>query len=150
MNAKLTLLKKATLSAVIGHGVALLFLFLSSAALVKNEDPSAMMPMAALIAFFVGAAVCGIISGKNGSGALGALASGLIFSLLLIVVSLVLNAAAPVDDAEMGYGLGVKIALVAGGTLVSALIGLWISGRKNAKPGASKRRKKALDKYIGE
>ena len=150
MNAKLTLLKKATLSAVIGHGVALLFLFLSSAVLVKNEDPSSMMPIAAMVAFLVGAAVCGIISGKNGSGALGALASGLVFSLLLIVVSLVLNAASPLSDTEMGYALGVKIALVAGGTLISVLVGLWISGRKNARAGASKRRKKALDKYIGE
>ena len=149
MNAKITLLKKATLSAVIGHGVALLFLFLSSAALVKNEDPTAMMPMVALAAFFVGAAVCGIISGKNGSGAWGALASGLIFSLLLTVVSVVLDAASPISEDESGYTLGVKIALALGGALLSAVIGLWLNGRKNAR-SAGKRRKKTIDKYMAE
>ena len=82
MNAKLTLLKKATLSAVIGHGAALLFLFLSSAVLVKNENPSSMMPIVAIAALFIGAAVCGIVAGRGGDGIWGVLAAGFVFSLL--------------------------------------------------------------------
>lgn len=150
MNAKLTLLKKATLSAVIGHGAALLFLFLSSAVLVKNEDPSSMMPIAAIAAFFIGAAVCGIIAGKRGNGVWDVLAAGLIFSLLLIVISLLLNAVLPAGDSEGGYGLGSKTALIAGGMVASVLVGLWVASRKNANRTSSKRRKKAIDKYINE
>jgi ascorbate-specific PTS system EIIC-type component UlaA len=150
MNAKLTLLKKATLSAVIGHGAALLFLFLSSAVLVKNENPSSMMPIAAIVAFFIGAAVCGVIAGRSGNGLWDVLAAGLIFSLLIIVISLLLNAVLPTVESESGYGLGSKVALVAGGLVVSTLVGLWITSRKNSSRTSVKRRKKALDKYINE
>ena len=150
MNAKLTLLKKATLSAVIGHGAALLFLFLSSAVLVKNEDPSTMMPIAAIVAFFIGAAVCGIIAGRSGGGLWDVLAAGLIFSLLLIVISLLLNAVLPASEVENGYGLGSKAALIAGGAAVSVIVGLWISSRKNTSRMGAKRRKKELDKYISK
>ena len=150
MNAKLTLLKKATLSAVIGHGAALLFLFLASAVLVKNEDPSSMMPVAAIVAFFIGAAVCGILAGRGENGLWEVLAAGVMFSLLLIVVSLLLDAALPAGEGVNGYGLGVKLALIAGGMIVSAAVGLWIASRKNTNRIGSKRRKKALDKYINE
>ncbi len=150
MNAKLTLLKKATLSAVIGHGAALLFLFLSSAVLVKNEDPSTMMPIAAIVAFFIGAAVCGIIAGRSGGGLWDVLAAGLIFSLLLIVISLLLNAVLPAPESESNYGLGSKAALIAGGFAVSVIVGLWISSRKNTSRMGAKRRKKELDKYISK
>ena len=150
MNAKLTLLKKATLSAVIGHGAALLFLFLSSAVLVKNENPSSMMPIVAVIAFFVGAAVCGVLARKRGSSVWDVLAAGLVFSLLLIVVSLALNTALPADGAESSYGIGKKAALIAGGFVVSVLTGLWIGGRKNTSRANAKRRKKTVGKYINE
>lgn len=150
MNAKLTLLKKATLSAVIGHGAALLFLFLSSAVLVKNEDPTSVMPIAAMVAFFIGAAVCGMIAGKRGNGVWDVLAAGLIFALLLIVISLLLNALFPVAEGENGYTLGSKIGLISGGTAVSVIIGLWIVSRKNTSRVSSKRRKKAIDKYVNE
>ena len=150
MNAKLTLLKKATLSAVIGHGAALLFLFLSSAVLVKNENPSSMMPIAAIVAFFIGAAVCGVIAGRSGNGLWEVLAAGLVFSLLIIVISLLLNAVLPTVESEGGYGIGSKAALIAGGLVVSALVGLWVSSRKNSSRTSVKRRKKALDKYINE
>ncbi|MBQ5601356.1 MAG: hypothetical protein IIU77_00885 [Clostridia bacterium] len=150
MNAKLTLLKKATLSAVIGHGAALLFLFLSSAVLVKNETPSSMMPIAAIVAFFIGAAVCGVIAGRSGNGLWDVLAAGLVFSLLIIVISLLLNAVLPAVESEGGYGLGLKAALIAGGLVVSTLVGLWVTSRKNSSRTSVKRRKKALDKYINE
>lgn len=150
MNAKLTLLKKATLSSVIGHGAALLFLFLVSAVLVKNEDPSSMMPIAAIAAFLIGASVCGIVAGRGGNGLWEILAAGLIFSLLLIVISLLLNAVLPVSEGENGYGLGSKAALIAGGFGVSVIVGLWIASRKNTSRAGAKRRKKALDKYINE
>ena len=150
MNAKLTLLKKATLSAVIGHGAALLFLFLSSAVLVKNENPSSMMPIAAIVAFFIGAAMCGVIAGRSGNGLWDVLAAGLVFSLLIIVISLLLNAVLPAVESEGGYGLGLKAALIAGGLVVSTLVGLWVSSRKNSSRTSVKRRKKALDKYINE
>lgn len=142
MNAKLTLLKKATLSAVIGHGAALLFLFLSSAVLVKNENPSSMMPIAAIVAFFIGAAVCGVIAGRSGNGLWDVLAAGLVFSLLIIVISLLLNAVLPAVESEGGYGLGLKAALIAGGLVVSTLVGLWITSRKNSSRTSVKRRKK--------
>ena len=149
MNTKITFLKKATLSAVIGHGAALLFLFLSSALLVKNEDPFAFASAVTIGAFLVGAAVCGIVSGKSG-GIWRSLTAGLVFSLLLIGISLVLDAALPQTDGDVGYGIATKAALTAGATAVSALVGLLIGNRKNSRSGASKRRKKAIDKYISE
>ncbi len=143
-NKILTLLKKTAISAVIGHAVALLFLFLTSTALAKNEDPSSLMPVAALIALFLGAAVCGLVAGKTADGPFGGAVAGLVFSVLLIIVSILLNAFAPSGEAgaEAGYGIGFKIGMLAGATMLSALIGLWINGRKTAKKNIAKHRKK--------
>ena len=108
------------------------------------------MPIAAIVAFFIGAAVCGIIAGRRGNGLWDILAAGLIFSLLIIVISLLLNAVLPTLEGEGTYGLGSKAALIAGGLVVSALVGLWVASRKNSGRTSVKRRKKALDKYINE
>ncbi len=138
----LTLVKKTALSAAIGHAVAILFLFLTSTALAKNEDPSSLMPVAALVALFIGAAICGLVSGKAVDGPFGGAISGLVFSGALVVISLVLNAFSP--SGEDLYGIGFKIGMLAGATLLSALVGLWVNGRKNPRKSMAKQRKKAM------
>ncbi len=142
MNEKITFLKKATLHAVIGHGVALLFLFLAGLALSKNEDPGVFIPAVALVAFFIGSLVCGIVSGKSQNGPLGSVASGLVFVILILVLSLILGAFSDGESTEDGYSLIVKGALMGGSLLVSSLVGLWISSTKNGRRRGSARRGK--------
>ncbi len=145
-NKMFTLLKKTTIAAVIGHAVAILFLFLTSTALAKNEDPSSLMPVAALMALLIGALVCGFIAGKTVDGAFGGAITGLIFSGLLIIISLLLGAFSPAGEAvsQEGYGIGFKIGMLAGATVISSLIGLWINGRKDSRKSIAKQRKKAI------
>lgn len=144
-NKTLTVIKDALIAAVIGHAVALIILFLISTALAKNEDPSMLMPVGALLAFFIGSLVCGTIAGKRIDGPFGGAAAGGIYVLLLTAISLLLDLfITDSGDAGTAYSFGFKIGMLLGALMLSFLVGLWINGRKNSKKSIAKHRKKAI------
>lgn len=143
-NKTLSVIKDASISALIGHALAIFILFLISTALVKNEDPSALMPVGALLAFFVGSLVCGTLAGKRIDGLFGGGIAGGIYTLLLVAVSLLIRAFSDSDGDAVTYGFGFKIGMILGALILSFLVGLWINSRKSTKKSLAKHRKKVL------
>ena len=81
-------LLKAVLSALAGHMVGLLFLFIMSFVAIKLDTPTSVGDGFAFIAVALGAIACGLVSKKISPDTISALFSGAIFAGAPLAVSL--------------------------------------------------------------
>ncbi|MBQ8741739.1 MAG: hypothetical protein IJZ03_00045 [Clostridia bacterium] len=141
-NEKLTIIKKSLLAAAIGHAVAFVLILLSSALLMKNEDPSALFEAVSLVALFVGSATCGTVAGKSVPTPFGGAFAGGAYSLAVLILSIVGRAffSASENRATAFF----MMAMLAAAALLSAVLGFWISTRKSNAAMLASRKKKML------
>ncbi|MBQ8289228.1 MAG: hypothetical protein IJX76_10790 [Clostridia bacterium] len=78
-------------SALVGVGVSLAILVVGALIALKLANPDAFLTAFAYIALVAGAAVCGLLSGRDGAPIGGILLSAAIYALLPLTLSLILG-----------------------------------------------------------
>ncbi|MBQ8381814.1 MAG: hypothetical protein IJX47_01270 [Clostridia bacterium] len=78
-------------SALVGIGVSLAILVIGALIALKLTNPDAFLTAAAYIALVMGAAVCGLLTGRDGAPISGILLAAAIYVLLPLTLSLALG-----------------------------------------------------------
>ncbi len=136
-----SLISKILFSSLGGHAAAILFLALSSAVLMNFRSTEGIPLYFGFIGIGIGTLVCALLARKNGIGLGGAFVSGLLYSAVLALLSLIAG-----KESEISIGARLGVFLMA--AIIIGLVSLIpASSNKNTR-SAVKKRRSALSKYM--